>query len=200
MPARHDRPRFKRILDQAGYVLRSIDRPAGVFICLFQIDRGVRPQAKPARATTVVDYSLVFMQRRKRRADILLCVSPESAHTTDSSVAKQIAVVQQVQNPDRLQDLELRFVFLDEALDDGINQIPMAPVALHRKPVTEIRPHVIIKVMQPVQLVAGRTPLGKRLQSERLVREKEAEKGPLVLPEAPERADQNGQYRRMKRI
>ena len=68
----HDWPRLQGIFDQAGNVLRRIDYPAGVFIYLFEINRRMRPQAEPARATAVVDDSLVFVERRKCGANILL--------------------------------------------------------------------------------------------------------------------------------
>ena len=57
---------------------------------------------------------------------------------------------------------------------------------------SEVRPHVVIKVVQPIQLVVQRASLRESLQPKRLIREQEAKQGPFVLAEPPKRANRTG--------
>ena len=73
----------------------------------------------------------------------------------------------------------------------------MAAVALGRKAMTEVDADVIEKIVQPIWLGIVQGLLSKSLQTERLVREQEAKKGSLVLPEAAKGANQRWQHSRV---
>ena len=73
----------------------------------------------------------------------------------------------------------------------------MAPVALGHKAMAEVDANVIEKVVQPIRLGIMQGLLRKSLQTERLVREQEAKKGSLVLPEAAKGANKRWQHSRV---
>src|ERR1035438_4182979 len=65
---------------------------------------------------------------------------------------------------------------------------------------TEVDTNVIEKIVQPIWLGVMQGLLSKSLQTERLVREKEAKQGSLVLTKAAEGANQRWQHSRMQGI
>ena len=65
---------------------------------------------------------------------------------------------------------------------------------------SEIRPHIVVEVMQAVQLIVRDGSLRESLQSEWLIGEKKAEEGSFVLTKTAKRAYQNGQHGRMKGV
>src|SRR3712207_1475667 len=79
-------------------------------------------------------------------------------------------VIHQVEQSDGLEYLRGDPVLRWEAFDDGVNLVPVAPVALSAQPVAHARPHVVIEVMETVEhAVSGRLP-SIVLQAKRLCR------------------------------
>src|SRR5713101_810920 len=100
VPPGHDGARFKRVLDQAGDTLRSVDGAARVVVGLFEINRRVRPQAEATRPATVVEDALALVQLFERSADMLLFRGLNTGESGDDRFLgrKQVAIVEQVED------------------------------------------------------------------------------------------------------
>lgn len=91
----------------------------------------MRPQTKSACASAVVNDPFVLIEPGNRRPDTLflsrICQSTHHGFLG----RKKIVVIQQIQDAHRLQDLKLGVAFLDKALHDGVDEVPVASIALH---------------------------------------------------------------------
>ena len=57
----------------------------------------------------------------------------------------------------------MEFVFRCEALDNGVNQVPVTAIALDSEAMPEVRSHVVVEIVQAIRLAFLEAFFGKRL-------------------------------------